>query len=105
VFSSRYCCSDVITHQLFLFVGHRQRRHDDTTTTLPAVADMAAHANGDQNASNAGRWNDNENGEKNFADVDLRGVSSADPPAVTETLARKLSARQVQMIAIGGTWI
>jgi amino acid permease len=62
---------------------------------------MAAHANGDQHASNAGRWNDNENGEKYFADVDLRGVSSSDPPAVTETLARKLSNRQVSMIAIG----
>jgi len=64
---------------------------------------MAAYANGDQNASNAGRWNDNENGEKNFADVDLRGVSSSGPPVVTETLARKLSSRQVSMIAIGGT--
>jgi AAT family amino acid transporter len=65
---------------------------------------MAARANGDQHASNAGRWNsDNENGEKNFADVDLRGVSSPDPPTITETLARKLSSRQVSMVAIGGT--
>jgi len=67
---------------------------------------MAIPANGGQNASVPERWNENEHGEKTFADVDLRGVSSSDPPAVTETLARKLSARQVQMIAIGGQlWI
>lgn len=75
---------------------------NDNDNTLSAVATMAANANGDQDASVAGRWNDNEHGEKNFADVDLRGVSSSDPPAITETLARKLSGRQVQMIAIAG---
>jgi AAT family amino acid transporter len=63
---------------------------------------MAVHANGDQNASVSGRWNDNEHGEKTFADVDLRGVSPG-PNAFTENLARKLSSRQVSMIAIGGT--
>jgi AAT family amino acid transporter len=63
---------------------------------------MAAHANGDQNPSVPGRWNDNEHGEKTFADVDLRGVSPG-PNAFTENLARKLSSRQVSMIAIGGT--
>jgi len=73
-----------------------------TANPLEKVAIMAIPANGDQNASMPERWNDNEHGEKTFADVDLRGVSSPDQPVVTETLARKLSARQVQMIAIGG---
>jgi amino acid permease len=109
VVSSRCCCySDVITHQpCCLFVGHRYRqrrqRQRRQHSKQSQFANMAAHASGDQNASDAGRWNDNENGEKNFADVDLRGVSSPETPAVTETLARKLSSRQVSMIAIGGT--
>ena len=94
------CCSDVITDQLLPFCGPSTTT---TTATLLAVANMAVHANGDQNASVSGRWNDNEHGEKSLADVDLRGVSSSDPPAITETLARKLSSRQVSMIAIGGT--
>ena len=87
----------MITDQLLPFCGPSTTT---TTATLLAVANMAVHANGDQNASVSGRWNDNEHGEKSLADVDLRGVSPG-PPAVTETLARKLSARQVQMIAIG----
>jgi AAT family amino acid transporter len=88
----------VITDQLLPFCGPSTTT---TTATLLAVANMAVHANGDQNASVSGRWNDNEH--KSLADVDLRGVSSSDPPAITETLARKLSSRQVSMIAIGGT--
>jgi amino acid permease len=50
----------------------------------------------------AARWNDDEQGKKELAEVDLRGITPSERNAVTETLARKLSARQVQMIAIGG---
>jgi amino acid permease len=50
----------------------------------------------------AARWNDDEQGKKELAEVDLRGITPSEHNAVTETLARKLSARQVQMIAIGG---
>jgi amino acid permease len=63
---------------------------------------MASHTNQDYEMS-AARWNDNEQGKKELAEVDLRGVSPSEHNNVaTETLARKLSARQVQMIAIGG---
>lgn len=49
------------------------------------------------------KWSDAEQGGKGFADVGTRDV----PPSEQhpgETLARKLSARQVQMIAIGGQY-
>lgn len=51
----------------------------------------ARHANG---------WSDKERGSKEVAEV---GIASPEQfQASHETLARKLSARQVQMIAIGG---
>jgi amino acid permease len=62
---------------------------------------MASHINQDHEVS-AARWNDSEQGKKDFAEVDMRGVSPSEHNVATETLARKLSARQVQMIAIGG---
>ena len=62
---------------------------------------MASHSNQDYGVSSA-RWHDTEQGKKELADVDLRGVSPSEHDIATETLARKLSARQVQMIAIGG---
>ena len=62
---------------------------------------MASIINQDSEMSTA-RWNDNEQGKKDLAEVDLRGVSPSEHHVATETLARKLSARQVQMIAIGG---
>jgi amino acid permease len=62
---------------------------------------MASHNNRDYEMS-AARWNDDEQGKKELAEVDLRGITPSERNAVTETLARKLSARQVQMIAIGG---
>ena len=62
---------------------------------------MASHSNQDHEVS-AARWNDSEQGKKELAEVDLRGVSPSEHNVMTETLARKLSARQVQMIAIGG---
>jgi amino acid permease len=64
---------------------------------------MASHSNQDHEVS-AARWNDSEQGKKDFAEVDMRGVSPSEHHVATETLARKLSARQVQMIAIGGEY-
>lgn len=65
-------------------------------------ATMASHSNQDHEM--APQWNDSEQGKKELADVDLRGVSPSEHNVATETLARKLSARQVQMIAIGGEY-
>ena len=64
---------------------------------------MASHSNQDYEVS-AARWNDSEQGNKELAEVDMRGVSPSEHNVATETLARKLSARQVQMIAIGGEY-
>lgn len=50
----------------------------------------------------SGGWEDSEQGKKELAEVGLSGIPSNEQGVVTETLARKLSARQVQMIAIGG---
>jgi amino acid permease len=66
---------------------------------------MSSHINQDHEAPPvSGRLNDNEEGRKELAEVDFRGVSPSEHHVATETLARKLSARQVQMIAIGGTY-
>lgn len=64
---------------------------------------MASHGNQDYGVSTA-RWNDSEQGKTEFAEVDMRGVPSSEHNVASETLARKLSARQVQMIAIGGEY-
>jgi hypothetical protein len=69
-----------------------------------AVFAMSSHINQDHEAPSDGRWTDNEEGRKELAEVDFRGVSPSEHHVATETLARKLSARQVQMIAIGGTY-
>jgi amino acid permease len=65
---------------------------------------MASHDKQDHEAPVTGRWIDNEEGRKELAEIGLRGVSSSEHHVATETLARKLSARQVQMIAIGGEY-
>ena len=64
---------------------------------------MASHNNQDYGVS-AAKWDDSEQGTKELAEVDMRGVSPSEHGVATETLARKLSARQVQMIAIGGKY-
>lgn len=64
---------------------------------------MTSFQNAPHDAATDNGWVDTENGEKEFAEIGTRGVSPADlQPG--ETLARKLSARQVQMIAIGGEY-
>lgn len=63
---------------------------------------MASHINQDHQAH---AWSDNEQGRKELAEVDQRGVSPSEHHVASDTLARKLSARQVQMIAIGGEYI
>lgn len=61
---------------------------------------MAASEVSGPDARPANAWIDNERGSKEVAEV---GVASSEQfQASHETLARKLSARQVQMIAIGG---
>ena len=65
---------------------------------------MASNSNQDYGVS-AARWDDSEQGKKELTEVDMRGVSPSEHGVVTETLARKLSARQVQMIAIGGKYV
>lgn len=65
---------------------------------------MTSHVSSDHHATMSGRWEDNEQGKKELAEVGLNGVPSHEHGVVTETLARKLSARQVQMIAIGGKY-
>lgn len=57
-------------------------------------------ANTTHGATDAERWNDNEQGQKEFAEVGMRGVSSSENHVAADNLARKLSARQVQMIAV-----
>lgn len=64
---------------------------------------MASSSNQDYGVS-AARWDDSEQGKKELTEVDMRGVSPSEHGVATETLARKLSARQVQMIAIGGEY-
>lgn len=64
---------------------------------------MASSSNQDYGVA-AARWDDSEQGKKELAEVDMRGVSPSEHNIVSETLARKLSARQVQMIAIGGKY-
>jgi amino acid permease len=77
----------------------------DSEQKVPsAVFAMSSHINQDHEAPSSGRWTDNEEGRKELAEVDFRGVSPSEHHVATETLARKLSARQVQMIAIGGTY-
>jgi len=64
----------------------------------------SSNSNTDYGVSSA-RWNDAEQGKKELAEVDSRGVSPSEHNVITsDTLARKLSARQVQMIAIGGEY-
>jgi amino acid permease len=64
---------------------------------------MASSSNQDYGVA-AARWDDSEQGKKELAEVDMRGVSPSEHNIASETLARKLSARQVQMIAIGGEY-
>jgi amino acid permease len=70
---------------------------------LPPPSTMASSSNQDYGVA-AARWDDSEQGKKELAEVDMRGVSPSEHNIVSETLARKLSARQVQMIAIGGEY-
>ena len=82
-------------------LADRQSRELKTPTFFTT---MASNSNQDYGVSSA-RWNDTEQGKKELAEVDSRGVSPSEHNVVaTETLARKLSARQVQMIAIGGEY-
>jgi amino acid permease len=78
-------------------VGSKQRSRS-------TVSAMSSHINQDHEAPVSGRWTDNQEGRKELAEVDFRGVSPSEHHVATETLARKLSARQVQMIAIGGMY-
>jgi hypothetical protein len=89
--------SVTIVHVPRIEVGSRQRGH------LTIIA-MSSHINQDHEAPVSGRWTDNQEGRKELAEVDFRGVSPSEHHVATETLARKLSARQVQMIAIGGMY-
>ena len=81
-------------------MADRQSRELKTPTFFTT---MASNSNQDYGVSASG-WDDTEQGKKELAEVDFRGVSPSEHNVATETLARKLSARQVQMIAIGGEY-
>ena len=63
---------------------------------------MAAHAGIDADTPVPCAWSPGTEEQKTFPNVEMRGISPVDPSPEVQTLARKLSARQVQMIAIGG---